>query len=59
MAAQNHKVIFTAVTEGYNSLRPPQVVDRDIDYIVYTNSRIPRRRRGRPDRSRHAGETRG
>jgi hypothetical protein len=32
------KIVYTAVTGGFDELRPPAVVDPDIDYIVYTEA---------------------
>lgn len=33
----NDKVIYTAMSAGYDDLRAPAVVDPDIDYIAYTD----------------------
>jgi hypothetical protein len=37
-AGQNRRVIFTAVTGDHDTLKPPAVVERDIDYVAYTDT---------------------
>ena len=32
------KIVYTAMTAGYDRLLPPAIVDADIDYLVYTDA---------------------
>ena len=32
------KIVYTALTAGYDRLLPPAIVDADIDYLVYTDA---------------------
>jgi hypothetical protein len=31
------KVVYTAITEGYDTLKPPATIDDDLDYVVFTD----------------------
>lgn len=45
------KIVYTALTAGYDRLLPPAIVDPDIDYLVYTDAppaEIPPPWRARP-----------
>jgi hypothetical protein len=33
----NARVVYTAITAGYDPLKPPVVVDADLDYVVFTD----------------------
>jgi len=51
MAEAKQKVIYTALTAGHDLIRPPAIVEPDIDYIAYTDapeSELPPPWRHRP-----------
>lgn len=34
-------VVYTAIANNYDSLKLPEVLDADIDYVVFTNNKLP------------------
>lgn len=39
--AQKRCVVYTAITQQYDDLRPPLVADPELDYIVFADDRLP------------------